>query len=78
MELTGEQTMPIVKVSRQFQVTIPVEVREQLGIERGDILEAAVQEDAVIFKPKVLLDRKSVKTDSASHPYQSSTSRKVR
>lgn len=52
--------MPIVKVTRNFQVTIPLEVREQLGIEKGDILEAVVQEKAVLFKPKVLFDRESV------------------
>lgn len=67
--------MPIVKVTRNFQVTIPVEVHQKLSIEKGDILEAAVQEGAVIFKPRVLLDRKSVKTDIASHPSQSSASR---
>jgi AbrB family looped-hinge helix DNA binding protein len=60
MALTREQNMPIVKVTRNFQVTIPVDVREQLDIEKGDILEVAVHEDAVIFKPKVLFDRKSV------------------
>jgi AbrB family looped-hinge helix DNA binding protein len=66
MALTGEQNMPIVKVTRNFQVTIPVEVREQLGIEKGDILEAVVQGKAVMFKPKVLLDRESVDTSSSS------------
>ena len=66
MALTGEQNMPIVKVTRNFQVTIPVEVREQLGIEKGDILEAVVQGKAVMFKPKVLLDREGVDTPSSS------------
>lgn len=66
MALTGEQNMPIVKVTRNFQVTIPVEVREQLGIEKGDILEAVVQGKAVMFKPKVLLDRESVDIPSSS------------
>jgi AbrB family looped-hinge helix DNA binding protein len=66
MALTGEQNMPIVKVTRNFQVTIPVEVREQLGIEKGDILEAVVQGKAVMFKPKVLLDRVSDDTPSSS------------
>lgn len=60
MAFTGEQIMPIVKVTRNFQVTIPVEVREELGIERGDILEAMVQERTVVFKPKVFFDRESV------------------
>jgi AbrB family looped-hinge helix DNA binding protein len=54
--------MPIVKVNQHFQVTIPVTVRERLGIARGDFLEAVVHEDAVIFKPKVLFDRKSVES----------------
>ncbi len=65
MIVTGEQNMPIVKVTRNFQVTIPLEVREQLGIEKGDILEAVVQEKAVLFKPKVLFDRESVEANIA-------------
>lgn len=65
MIVTGEQNMPIVKVTRNFQVTIPLEVRERLGIEKGDILEAVVQEKAVLFKPKVLFDRESVEANIA-------------
>lgn len=52
--------MPIVKVTRNFQVTIPIEVRKELGIEKGDILEATVQEKTVVFKPKVLFDRETI------------------
>lgn len=64
----GKRFMPIVKVNQNFQVTIPVAVRERLGIARGDFLEAAVHGDAVIFKPKVLFDRKSIESPLAKEP----------
>lgn len=60
MTLTREQIMPIVKVARHFQVTIPAEVRGKLRIRKGDLLEATIHGDAVMFTPKVFVDRKSV------------------
>ena len=36
----GGILMPTVKVSKHFQVTIPVAIRHQLGIDTGDELEA--------------------------------------
>jgi AbrB family looped-hinge helix DNA binding protein len=60
MSLVGEQNMPLVKVKQNYQVTIPLEVREQLHIEQGDLLEATVEDDTVVLKPKVVFDRKSV------------------
>lgn len=52
--------MSLVKVKNKFQVTIPTEIREAAHIKEGDILEVVLQDKAIVFKPKVVLDRESV------------------
>ncbi|MDW8141554.1 MAG: AbrB/MazE/SpoVT family DNA-binding domain-containing protein [Candidatus Bipolaricaulota bacterium] len=49
--------MPTVKVLRNGQLTLPKRLREQLHISEGDILEAEIQADAIVLRPKVLLDK---------------------
>ncbi len=49
--------MPLVTVKTKFQVTIPQEVREELGIAEGDLLEAKVENGRIILTPKDLVDR---------------------
>lgn len=49
--------MPLVKVVRNGQVTIPKEIREKLGIKEGDFLEVEPVETGIFFKPKVLVDK---------------------
>lgn len=49
--------MSIVTVKDKFQVVIPQGVRKQLGINRGDILEAKVERGKLTYTPKVLIDR---------------------
>ena len=49
--------MPIVKVNKNFQVTIPASVRRELNISEGDFLEATVTEDGILYKVKDLIDR---------------------
>jgi AbrB family looped-hinge helix DNA binding protein len=41
-----------VKVTRNYQVTIPAAVREKLGVAVGDILVADVQDSKVTFEKK--------------------------
>lgn len=51
--------MPIVKVRKRYQLTIPEEVRNSLGLEIGDYVEVTVREggeEAVII-PKRLIDK---------------------
>lgn len=43
--------MPEVVVTRKFQVTIPKEVREALGIRVGDRLLVRVEEGKIIMEP---------------------------
>ena len=49
--------MLIVKVNKNFQVTIPAAVRRKLNITEGDFLEAMVTKDGVLYKVKELIDR---------------------
>lgn len=52
--------MPLVRVKQKFQVTLPAEVREELHIEEGDLLEAVVQKDSIVLTPKAVVDKKSL------------------
>jgi len=53
-----------VKVTRNYQVTIPASIRNRLGVHEGDILEFYVEEDEIIIKkvstvrPRIKLGRK--------------------
>lgn len=49
--------MPLVTVKDKFQVTIPAKVRDQLAVAVGDVLEASVEGDAIILRPKAVVDR---------------------
>lgn len=49
--------MPLVKVVRNGQVTIPKEIREKLGIKEGDFLEVEPSETGVSFSLKVMVDK---------------------
>ena len=49
--------MPLVKVKDKFQVTIPTELREALHLTVGDLLEATIENDTIVLKPKVVVDR---------------------
>jgi AbrB family looped-hinge helix DNA binding protein len=49
--------MPIITVKNKFQVVIPQELREKVGIAVGDLLEAKVERGKITFTPKTLIDR---------------------
>jgi AbrB family looped-hinge helix DNA binding protein len=49
--------MPTTKVTRHGQITLPASVREQLGIEEGDIVEIKVEEERAVLMPKKLVDK---------------------
>ena len=49
--------MSIVKVKDKYQVTLPISVRNEVGIEVGDILEATVEKGKITLTPKSLVDR---------------------
>ncbi|HIE32918.1 MAG TPA: AbrB/MazE/SpoVT family DNA-binding domain-containing protein [Thermodesulfobacteriaceae bacterium] len=43
----------VVKVTRKYQVTLPKEVREVLGIRVGDLLRVRVEGEKIILEPLV-------------------------
>ena len=49
--------MSIVTVKDKYQVVIPQSVRQQLGINRGDFLEAKVERGKLTYTPKLMIDR---------------------
>ena len=52
-----ELHMPLVKVKEKFQVTLPAAIRQKVGVDVGDLLEATVQGKTITFTPKVAVDR---------------------
>lgn len=42
--------MRTVKVTRNYQITIPKDIRKKLGIEVGDVLRVEVEGDRVLLK----------------------------
>jgi len=42
--------MLLAKVSSKFQVTIPKEVRERLGLKEGDYVAFIIRDDEVVIK----------------------------
>ncbi len=50
--------MKIVKVTRKYQITIPKEIREKLGIRVGDKVIVKISGNKIIIKP-VIKNRES-------------------
>src|SRR5919197_689937 len=55
--LIREQPMPYVRIKTKGQVTIPAELRRDLSLEEGDLLEAVVERGGILLKPKTIVDR---------------------
>jgi len=49
--------MPLVKVIRNGQITIPKEIRRSMSIQDGDFLEIERLNSGLLIKPKVVVDR---------------------
>jgi AbrB family looped-hinge helix DNA binding protein len=49
--------MAIVTVKNKYQVVIPLRVREQVGVQIGDVLEAQANNGKIVFTPKSIVDR---------------------
>ncbi len=50
--------MNVVRVKSKFQVTLPPRLREQVGVNVGDLLEAKVERGKITLTPKSLVDRR--------------------
>jgi AbrB family looped-hinge helix DNA binding protein len=57
MSYQGVLTLPLVRVKEKFQITLPAELREALHLVVGDLLEATVQDNVIVLKPKDVVDR---------------------
>jgi len=49
--------MTQVRVKSKFQVTLPTEIRERLGLAVGDLLEVDVQDDQIVLRPQLVIDK---------------------
>ncbi|MGE3541101.1 MAG: AbrB/MazE/SpoVT family DNA-binding domain-containing protein [Candidatus Tectimicrobiota bacterium] len=49
--------MPLVKLRRAGQLTLPAELREQFALEEGAYLEAEAVPGGILLKPQVVVDR---------------------
>jgi AbrB family looped-hinge helix DNA binding protein len=49
--------MPLVKVKEKYQVTLPTEIREKVGLAVGDLLEVEIQGTKITLTPKSVVDR---------------------
>ena len=57
MNYQGVLALPLVKVKEKFQITLPAELREVLHLAVGDLLEATIEDNVIVLKPKVVVDR---------------------
>ncbi|MDO8615963.1 MAG: AbrB/MazE/SpoVT family DNA-binding domain-containing protein [Dehalococcoidia bacterium] len=48
--------MPLAKITRNYQVSIPKEVREALGLQEGDYVEVQERDGEIVMVPKRLID----------------------
>jgi AbrB family looped-hinge helix DNA binding protein len=49
--------MALVSVKNKYQVVIPRDVREAVGVEVGDLLEAKAEAGRITLTPKTVVDR---------------------
>lgn len=49
--------MSLVKLKGKGQMTLPVEIREQLSLDEGALLEANVEKGKIVLTPKTVVDR---------------------
>jgi AbrB family looped-hinge helix DNA binding protein len=47
--------MSLVRVKNKFQVVIPQSIRDHIGVEVGDILEATAEKGRIVLKPKTII-----------------------
>jgi AbrB family looped-hinge helix DNA binding protein len=56
--------MPVVKILRHGQITLPKEIRRILGVEEGDLLELGLENTRVFLQPKILVDKQTVLSEA--------------
>jgi len=59
--------MPVTKVTRNYQITIPAEIRKALGIKEGELLEVELENGKIIIK-RLKKERKTLKLNKKLSP----------
>lgn len=49
--------MTLVRVKTKAQVTLPLKVRQALGIQEGDYLEVSVEGNRIVLIPQAVVDK---------------------
>lgn len=49
--------MPLITIKQKYQVTIPEKLRKEANLEVGDLLDAFIEKNLIILKPKTIIDR---------------------
>ena len=49
--------MPLVTVKPKFQVTIPAKLRRGIDLHEGDVMEATIVGQGILFRPMDVVDR---------------------
>lgn len=70
-EVLQRGRMPLIKLKHKGQMTIPAEIRDQLQLQQGDLLEASTDGRAIILVPKAVVDREAFEGER-SHKSQAS------
>lgn len=52
--------MPVTKVTRNYQITIPAEIRKALGIKEGELLEVKLENGKIVIE-RLKKERKTLK-----------------
>ena len=47
----------LIKVTRNGQITIPAEIRRELGIREGDYMEVTLKEGVIVISPAQVVDK---------------------
>lgn len=53
----GGICMPLVYVKKNYQITLPHQLRDTLKLKEGDLLEAEVEGESIILTPKSVVGR---------------------
>ena len=59
------RTSTVVRLTGNYQVSVPKALREQLGLKLGDFLDTSIEQGAVVLRPKVLTDPGRLAADRA-------------
>ncbi|NPA48068.1 MAG: AbrB/MazE/SpoVT family DNA-binding domain-containing protein [Thermococci archaeon] len=61
--------MPTTKVTRNYQITIPAEVRRALGIREGELLKVEIEDGRIVIE-RVETFRKTMKLGEDLTPHE--------